>query len=315
MAFLEGLSMDPEYQKWVEDVESYPVLFVFNCTSIALIPYQVDGSGLPKGWPSWARWTYKKPFLPKTLHSENGLQNFLEVFNQTAGNVVWSRASFQSVVLAFGMTLRDVTIAHWKGPGERPSGVPAWVTATPLNDASILKAMRKLHSRPRKRRAQDMETDDHRYVTSYWELLIMTLPMSSRKKSKSDKARGKEKARDPDDDDNDNNDGGGAIVHKNKTRYESARVSAIKIQQCADLEIDCTGRRELGVGVEGRDKCIAVYMNDQWRYGFQCSFSQKAVVFWCSVTVHSNETVLQFLKIASHVNDCISIWPCQEVNK
>ena len=105
--------------------------------------------------------------MPKTFHSNDGLDNFLKVFTERD---ILSRASFQCVVLAFGMALHDVTIAHGNGPGQPPSGVPEWVTSTPLTSASIVKAMCKLRpsrsSKQVKRSAPDTENDDHRYVAS-----------------------------------------------------------------------------------------------------------------------------------------------------
>jgi hypothetical protein len=104
----------------------------------------VKGKGLPRLWPRWGRWSYDKEFLPQSFHSTEGFEKFATCIQAIDGPVQWSRASAQSILLAIGLALRDIHIAHSPDAYSPDLAVPDWVMKTPWTERKILNFLKEI---------------------------------------------------------------------------------------------------------------------------------------------------------------------------
>lgn len=121
LPYLQGLAMDETYQALCRKLKG------------SLRFDDIDGL------PAWASWSFSQDFLPESFYSNEGL----ELAITDIGAVVTStRTVTPTLVLAFGLVLRELDLAKALVSTSKPERAPHWVNGDFISPDSVARVVR-----------------------------------------------------------------------------------------------------------------------------------------------------------------------------
>jgi hypothetical protein len=115
LAFLKSLSDDEQYRTLVRKLKG-----------------SLKFDDLPK-LPAWSAWSYSQRFLPASFYTEGGFEIAITDIGSVASD---TDAISPTLVLAFGLVLREIRWARESDTPARAEGTPDWVNSAFLSKES-----------------------------------------------------------------------------------------------------------------------------------------------------------------------------------